>query len=149
MNKSHPNQMEIQEYILDKSACGPGIIDHIESCVECLEEVRTLRFVISEIKQMPRPAFDFDLSALVIPKLLQPKPRLTADRFVAGFLVIFIFCFMAIPVFLFRQYILNMFYGVPPFFIYAIIGSASLIVLIKTLDIYDKYKIQMRLLNIN
>jgi hypothetical protein len=149
MNNSHPAQFEIQEYVLDKSACGPEIIGHIESCTECLEEVETLRFVISEIKQMPRPAFDFDLTALVIPQLSLPKPRLTADRFVAGFLVIFISCFMAIPVFLFRQYILNMFYGIPPFFIYSIIGSASLIVLIKTLDMYDKYKVQMRLLNIN
>ena len=149
MNKSHPTQLEIQEYSLDKSACGHAIIAHIESCAECLEEVRTYRFVFSEIKQRPKPAFDFDLSALVISQLPQSKPRLTADRFVAGFLVIFVFSFICIPVFLFRQYILNMFSGIPPFFIYPIIGSAFIIVLFKTLDMYNKYKAQMRLLNFN
>jgi hypothetical protein len=149
MNYSHPSELEIQEYAMDKSNCPATIIEHIESCTDCSAEVKAYEFLFVEIGQQPGPAFDFDLTELVVPQLHQARPRLSVDRFIAGFLVIFASCCIGTPVFLFRRNILYMFTGVPPFFIYAIIGSTSIIVIIKIMIMYKKYQSQMRFLNFN
>lgn len=149
MNHTHPTEMEIQEYALDKTGCSAAVTEHIESCMLCLEEVSHYRLLFSEIKQEPRPAFDFDLSAMIIPQVSLPSAQLSADRFIAGFLVIFICCCIGIPVYIFHQYILNMFSGISSFFIYSMIGSVTVIMIIKTVDMYKKYQEQMRLLNFN
>jgi hypothetical protein len=148
MNNRHPSDKEIQQYAMDQSACA-AITDHIESCDRCRAEVKSYRFLFSEINQQPKPVFDFDVSALVIPQLTTSGHFLSADRFIAGFLVLFISCFIGIPVFLFRLYILNMFSGIPPFFIYVIICSAIIIVLLQSLEMYKKYQNKMRFLNFN
>ncbi|HCL84107.1 MAG TPA: hypothetical protein DIC22_09030 [Chitinophagaceae bacterium] len=149
MMNSHPTGFEIQQYGLDPAACSRALTDHIDSCAACRAEAEAYQLVISGIKQEPKAVFDFDLPALVMQQLPQPAPRFSADRFIAGFLVIFISCFTGIPVILFHRYILNMFTGIPPFFIYSMIACASVIVGFKTLDMYRKYKAQMRLINFN
>jgi Na+/glutamate symporter len=149
MNDSHPSEQEIHEFVFEKSLAAPSVVAHIESCALCLIEVKNYQLLISELKQQTAPAFDFDLSALVIPQLPKESPLLKTDRFIAGFLVFFICCFIGVPVVLFRQYILNMFSGISPFFVYAMIGSAMVILIYKTLEMYRKYQKQMRLLNYN
>jgi hypothetical protein len=149
MNNAHPAEMEIQEYVLDKTACPKAVTEHIESCAHCMEEVSSYRFLFSEIKQQAGPAFDFDLSASVLAQLPKPGSGLSAERFIAGFLVLFLCCCIGIPVYLFHPYILYMFSGISSFFIYSMIGSASVIVLLKILDMYKKYQKQLRLLNFN
>jgi hypothetical protein len=145
----HPSEKEIQQFAIDKSGCDVTVISHIESCVECTSEVSGYRLLFTEIKHQNNPAFDFDLSALVISQLPTATKRLSADEFISGFLIFFISCFVAIPVCLFNKYILNMFGDISPFFIYAIIGSATVIVIYKTLALYRKYQKQMQLLNFN
>jgi hypothetical protein len=147
MTSSHPTEKEIQEYVLDRSACPPDLIDHIASCAFCQEEAGAYLLLFAELKQEPVSTFDFDLSGLVLPLLPSPDPLISADRFIAGFLVVFISCCIGIPVFLFNRNIINMFSGIPPLFIYTILGSASLILLLRTLDIYKNYRAQMRQLN--
>ena len=149
MNNSHPSESEIHEYVFEKSLAAPSVVAHIESCAFCLEEVKIYQFLISELKQQPAPTFDFNLSELVIPQLVNASPLLKTDRFIAGFLAFFISCFIGVPVVLFRQYILNMFSGIAPFFVYTIIGSALVILVYKTLEMYKKYRKQMQLLNYN
>lgn len=145
----HPSEKEIQQFAIDQTVCDTATIIHIGACMECKAEVSNYRLVFSEIKQQSKPSFDFDLSALVLPQLPVAKTRLSPDQFISGFLIFFISCFVAIPVCLFNKYILNMFGDISPFFIYAIIGSATVIVIYKTLMLYRKYQKQMQLLNFN
>ena len=149
MNNSHPDELEIQQYVLDKSSCSDSIRNHIESCAICLEEVGNYRVLFSAIEHQSTPAFDFDLPGLVLQQLPPASPKLTADRFIAGFLVLFICCCIGIPLYLFRIYLLNMFSGISPFFIYSILASAFVIVVIKALELYRKYQKQIHLLNYN
>jgi hypothetical protein len=149
MKNNHPVDIDIQQYALDKTACPVPVINHIESCTRCSEEVNKYQFLFSGIKQHSSPVFDFDLSALVLPKLPPMSTPLTADRFIAGFLVLFILSCIGIPIYLFRIYLLNMFSGISPFFIYSILVSASVIVAIKILELYHKYQKQISLLNFN
>ena len=145
----HPSEKEIQQFAIDQSGCSSAAIVHIESCTECKREVSNYQLLFLEIEQQSKPAFDFDLSALVLPQLPVVKSRLSPDQFISGFLAFFISSFVAVPVVLFNKYILNMFSGITPFFIYAIIGSATVIVIYKTIALYKKYQKQMQLLNFN
>jgi hypothetical protein len=145
----HPSEKEIQQFAIDKSGCNTTTIAHMESCVECMTEVSNYQLLFTEIRQQNKPAFDFDLSTLVLPQLPIAKSRLSPDQFISGFLIFFISCFIGVPVCLFNKYILNMFSDISPFFIYAIIGSATIIVIYKTLSMYRKYQKQMQLLNFN
>jgi hypothetical protein len=149
MNNIHPSEKEIQQYAIDKTECSPGTIGHMESCAHCKVEVSSYRVLFAEIKKSPKPVFDFDLSALVLPQLPGARPTLSADRFIAGFLVIFTGSCISIPAWLFRIYILNFFSGIPSFFIYAIVISASIFLSVKVLGLYKKFQQQMRLLNYN
>lgn len=149
MNTPHPSEMEIQQYAVDKSGCPASTIAHIDSCEHCRAEVKTYRLLFSEIKQQPKPVFDFNLSALVLPQLPASRRRLSADHLVPGFLVFFVCCCIGVPVYLFRQYFLYMFSDISTFFIYAILCSVVLIVLWKALNMYKKYQKQMQLLNFN
>ena len=149
MSNIHPAENILQQYAADKSGCAPAIVEHIESCTSCKSVVTNYRMLFSEIKKMPAPAFDFDPAALLIPQLPMSRPGLSADRFIAGFLIIFTFCCVCVPVFLFWPYIQNMFSGISAFFFYTILISAAIILSIKVLDTYKKFQKHMRLLNFN
>ncbi|HEY8733056.1 MAG TPA: hypothetical protein VIL90_00735 [Puia sp.] len=147
--KDHPADPELQQYALDKSGLSVSNADHIEFCPRCKAEVDTYRMLFSEIRNQPAACFDFDLSGLVIQQLSKTNARHSVDNIIAYFLVAFSCFCIGIPVYLFRQNILNMFTGIPPFFIYAIIGSTSIILIIKILFMFKKYQNQMRLINFN
>jgi hypothetical protein len=146
MKNIHASEQAIQDYAIG-GAGSPEEIMHIESCTDCSSAVKTYQLLFSGIKDEPAITFDVDLSALVMARLPKPAPRLSADRFIAGFLLLFISCFIAMPVILFRNYILNMFSGISPFFVYIMIGSAIVILSYTVWDMYKKYLKEMQLLN--
>jgi hypothetical protein len=147
MNNIHPSEKEIQQYTLAILDSNPEVIAHIESCPDCRAEVSTYQLLISEIKEQPAPAFNFDLQELVLSKLPKTQSRLSTDDIIAGFLVVFTCSCIAIPVYIFRKIILNAFIDIPPIFIYSIIISTTGILIIKILSLYKKYLRQMHLLN--
>jgi hypothetical protein len=149
MTNSHPKEKEIQEYVLDRYSCSADLIGHIESCDVCKEEVRAYSILFTELKHEPAPSFEFDLSRLVIPLLPTPEPLMKTDRFIFGFLVIFACLCISVPVYVFWQNILYMFSDIPVYFIYVIIGSTTIILLVRILTMFKKYQNQMRILNFN
>ena len=146
MNTSHPSENEIQDYAISKL---PALTDHIESCTHCKTAVENYQLLFSEIKNQPDPAFDFDLSALILSKLPATNRGLSVENIIAGFLVIFACCCISIPIFLFRHNILNMFSSIPSPFTYAILGSTSIILSIQIGFMFKKYQNQMHFLNFN
>jgi hypothetical protein len=144
---NHSAETEIQQYALDKSSSSRGVVIHIESCDHCMARVRNYQLIFSEIRQAAQPAFDFDLAGLLIPQLPKNKPGHSPDRFIAGFLVVFICSCVGLPMILFGQYLLNMFSAIPPFFIYTTTCSAAVILIIRAFHMYRKYHRQMQLLN--
>ena len=149
MKQGHPSDWEIQEYALDNSGCAFALTVHIESCAECGEAVKNYQILFSAVNLQASPTFDFDLSSSVLAQLPSVTPRLTADQFIVVFLVLFICCFVSVPLILFNKYILNMFSGISPFFMYAIIGTAVVNMIYKTLELYRKFQKQMKLINFN
>jgi hypothetical protein len=148
MTNGHPKDKEIQEWVLDRSSCSHDLNEHIMSCVSCKEEAEYYQRLFTELKHEPGASFDFDVSGLVLPLLPAPEPLISADRFIAAFLVIFVGSCVGIPLILFNKNIVHMFSGISPVFIYLILGCAAVILMLKTLDIYKKYREQMRLINL-
>ena len=69
MKIEHPSEMVLQRYVLDEPGCTEEVIGHIEQCERCLVSVSTYRLVLAEIKQQPRPVFDFMATELVLAEL--------------------------------------------------------------------------------
>lgn len=149
MSNHHPSDADIQQYALDKSSSAEQQAVHIENCPACREAVAQYRLLFSGIRSGEKPAFDFDVQALVMNRLTTESRVTRADRFVGAFLVLFALSIVGIPLYLFRTNILNVFAGISPFFIYTILICTTVIVSYKSLELYHKYKKQIRFLNFN
>ena len=87
----HLTDDEVQQYAIDKRGCEKGIAEHIHLCEECRSKVEVYQLLITEIKQQSQPAFDFDLSKIVLQKLPSSKTSIAND-----YALIWIFSFMGI-----------------------------------------------------
>src|SRR5438552_11256024 len=82
MKTGHPTDAVIQQYVLDKTGCEPGVAEHIETCAGCRAAAAAYGVLMTKIKQQPAPAFDFDLAGLVMPQLTAAvKPRFSWSVF--------------------------------------------------------------------
>jgi hypothetical protein len=151
MTSGHPSETELQQYASDPSDCSLEAIRHIEICEKCLASAGLYQLLFTEIKEAPKPVFDFSLSDLVLAKLpLHPAsgdPEVSRFGFSAWVLTFLSCCTIAIPLYLFRKNIWNMFEGISTVFMLIILVASALVVLVRTMGIYRKYREQMRILN--
>jgi hypothetical protein len=161
MNTEHASEMELQEYALDKYGCSKQAIIHIEVCENCQAGVAAYRLLFDKIKKQPKPAFDFDVSALLLPQItagLQPMkavqppvhaghPASRTDLYFKYSMVVILFLIVGIPVYLFRKNIYYIFTGVSSFFLYTIIAAALIIVLLRIMDMHKRHQKRMKVLH--
>lgn len=144
---NHPGEIEIQQFLFGPEGISGETAAHIQSCPQCREAVENYRQLSSGLKEMPASGFEFNITELVLARLPEPSSNPLAEKFVSAFLLLFAAGFIAIPAYLFRQYVLNLFSGIPPFFIYSITLSAILTASYKSIDMYRKFRKQMHDLN--
>ena len=147
MINGHLPESVIQEYVLNKTGCETDTVQHMETCETCAASAMAYRSVLAELVQLPKPVFDFELSALVLSQLPASKPTFSFQPFWPHFFAVLIFILLGIPIYLFRKYLLNMVNGISSLFIYAILATALIAMLAKGLSLYKKYKLQMNRLN--
>jgi len=143
----HLTDDEVQQYAADKHNCEKRIAAHIHLCKECRSKVEVYQLLITGIKQQPQPAFDFDLSKMVLQQLPSPKTTIANDD-----TLIWIFGFMGIVflggvVYLFRRYF-DLFEGIKTIFIYLIVITAITVLLYLLIDMYKKYQKEMKVLDL-
>jgi len=143
----HPGENEIQEFLYDPERLSEETTAHLNTCSQCREAVEVYRMLSTGLKEMPVSGFEFNITELVMARLPDRSSNPVAEKFVFAFLLFFTACLIAIPAYLFRQYVLNLFSGIPPFFIYSITLSAILAASYKSIDMYRKFRKQMRELN--
>ena len=151
MTTAHPFDMELQQYAMDKTGCAAETITHIEACENCQAGVAAYRLLLTEITQQPKPAFDFDMSGLVLPALPAPvaaPAKAKPERAFGYWFAIIGCCAAGIPLYLFRKNIFFLFAGISVYFIYIIAGAALPFVLLRFLAMYRKYQRQMESLNV-
>jgi hypothetical protein len=161
MNTEHASEMELQEYALDKYGCSKQAITHIEVCENCQAGVAAYRLLFDKIKKQPKPAFDLDVSALLLPqisvglppiKAVQPAfhaghPASLADRYFKYFMLVILCPIIGIPVYLFRKNIFYIFTGVSSFFLCIIVATALIVVLVRIMDMHRRHQKRMKALH--
>lgn len=146
MKNNHLSEAEIQEYA-SGDPDGKVTIDHLVSCEHCRAKVDAYRLLFSGIRQQPRPGFDFDLSALVLAQLPQPRQESASKDFSVLRLILIAISILGITIYLIRQNLSILFADISAISIYIILATTLSIILIKILGMYKKYQKQMRSLN--
>jgi hypothetical protein len=149
MTNDHLSDTDIQQFVLDQSNCDSNIIDHIHVCDSCKAKAEAYQLLFSAIQQQPTPAFDFDLSSLVLSQIAQPKPEPVANRMLIFLLVLIGLSFVIISGWLFGDYFLNMFTGITSMAIYLTVTVAVTFLFFQGIEMYKRYQKQMDALNFN
>jgi hypothetical protein len=150
MSNTHASEMELQQYASDKAGCPEVVIAHIEACANCQAEVAAYRLLFTGIRDQPAPAFDFDVSALLLPQLTTAPAPPAEGQLASGagrrfpyLMAALIFGVTGIPAYLLRKNIFYAFTGISSFFLYVILAAALIAVLWRVLDMYRKYQQRM------
>ena len=149
MNTEHILELEIQQYALQKESCSIQIINHINSCEVCRAKSDVYKLLFTEIKEQPRPVFDFNLVDLVMNQLPELKQRSIFEKaliFTAGFVLMLITLFV---IYVYRFYLSDSLTGIAPILIYLIITTLASLSIFLGFDMLAKYHRQMKILNFN
>jgi hypothetical protein len=146
MLNKHLTDEEVQEYVLNNNS-EAEISTHIEQCEACKARIETYRLLFTAIKQQPEPAFDFDLSALVLAQLPSPKSQQSRDTIFVYLLIAASILMTAVAFYIFRIDLLSLLPDLTPFIGYLIIPSVVTVITLSSLDMYKKYQRKMKALD--
>jgi hypothetical protein len=149
MKLNHVGDEAIQQYVLDEAGCDISVINHINTCSNCMAKAETYRLLFTEIQEQPKPVFDFDATQLVLSQLPQVKPAFEWSG-LEQYLVLSIIATVVIAtLFIFRQYLLTMLSGMSSYIVYTIIATMATVITYKVYEMYKKYQAQLNELNFN
>ena len=146
MVTKHVTDDEVQQYAVDKTNCEKRIVAHIHLCEECRSKAEVYQLLITGIKQQPQPAFNFDLSELVVQQLPSRKEK-TNDRFLLWVLLFVGIGFIGTILYYFEGSFVYLFNGIAAIFIYLMIITALTVFTGLFIDMYRKYDNEMKLLD--
>ena len=147
MVTKHLTDDEVQQYAIDKLNCEKRIVEHIHVCEKCRSKVEVYQLLITGIKQQSQPAFDFDLSKMVLQQLPSPKATLANDNALAWIVAFMGIAFLAGVIYLFQSYF-DLFEGIRTIFIYLIAITAITVLMYLVIEMYKKYQKEMKVLDL-
>ncbi len=145
MNSKHLTDDELQQYALNSADCDSTISEHVHFCEDCKAAVETYRLLFTGISSQNIPAFEFDLSELVV-KQLQPsaKTKLLPEDF---FIYLFSFVMIVLTgamLYFFRGYMIELFSGAGNFAVYLTLVSVAVLLIFLCIDQYKTYQQKMK-----
>jgi hypothetical protein len=147
MMTQHLSEAEIQEYVLDKDGCPSSVTSHIRVCETCRASAAAYQSLFTGISQEPSPAFDFDLTSLVMPQLPVTPPKPSPYRFLMYLLIPALGIAAGIPLYLFKGELIAIFASVLPMSLYLILLIALSIGIFQCVDMYKRYLKQIHHIN--
>jgi hypothetical protein len=147
MVNNHLSEEEVQDYALNSSACDAIIAAHVLLCDACKTRVENYRVLFTGIKQQPEPVFDFNLEALVLSKLTQPKAKTRPKVFLSYLLIVASVVVPAIILYLFKQYWIGFFNDIAIYTVLLILISFIIVLGVLCIDIFRTYQKKMNSLN--
>ena len=142
----HLTDDEVQQYAVDKSNSEKRIGVHIHLCEECRSKVEVYQLLITGIRQQSQPAFNFNLSELVVQHLPSPKEK-ASDRLLLWVLLFIGIGFIGAIFYYFEGSFVYLFSGIATIFIYLMIITALTIIAGLFIAMYKKYDSEMKLLD--
>lgn len=146
MKNIHLTEEQIQQYALDAQSCSGAITAHIQQCEHCQQQVIYYKVLIEGIETQEKAVFDFDIADLVMEQLPQPKP--TYDKSFSYALVAMIVMMAGLVVYVLGNSLVSLFALVQPILIGLVIITALGLMAFLGVDMYQKYKAQMRTLSL-
>jgi len=146
MINEHVSESDIQLYAWTPDAVAKTAIAHIEQCDHCRNAALSYQFIFGEIKDAPKPSFNFDLGSLVLQQL--PLKKSASER--SSILIWFWICIsllVVVPLYIFQSDLAVLFKGVSIFVIYSLAAAALIILIFRILEIYRRYQRKMDILN--
>ena len=147
MTTKHLSEAEIQQYAIDPSHIDPWSTAHMQSCQACGAAVEAYQKIFSAIHQQPRPSFDFDLSALILPQLGKPAPGNSSKNWSLYFLVIVAIAIPLMAAIKYWRYLKNSSMGMLPMTISLLITATLCILVFQSIEMVRRYQKQINLLN--
>jgi hypothetical protein len=133
MIEAHPSDMELQQYAQDRGSCPNTVITHVEGCPHCRAAIAAYGQLFEALEQQPVPAFDFDVTALVMTKL----PGERNYKYVIAAIIFFV---IAIPAYLFRKNAFYVFTGISTVAFALILAAAGVIMVLRMMTLYKHYQ---------
>ena len=143
----HLTDDEVQQYAVDKQHCEVEIVEHIHFCEVCSAKVEVYQMMIKGIKQQPQPAFDFDLSKMVLQQLPSPVTKVSNDKLFVWLFVSTGIIFIGGSLYFFQSYF-DLFESMRTISIYLIAITAITILAYLFIDMYNKYRQGMKVLDL-
>ena len=143
MTNEHPEDLDIQRFILEKEKCEAALVEHIRQCPHCEQRAAEYSTLFQAIKQQEKPAFDFPLADLVAGQLPAPRRRDSFDTLILYVVAVAVLIVTTAIYFMFRNVRLNIDWEISSvsiaLIITTIVGMSAFLVL----DMYRKYQKQM------
>ena len=73
MMTEHVSEADIQLYVTEPELLDANQKVHMQTCARCQAQAANYTLLFKSIQESPKPAFNFDLSALVMDQLPAPK----------------------------------------------------------------------------
>jgi len=70
----HLTDQQLEQFIMEPSACNDTIVRHLQHCPRCQNEADSYRVFFRELSHQKEESFDFDLSTLVLTQLKREQP---------------------------------------------------------------------------
>ncbi|HSZ84886.1 MAG TPA: hypothetical protein VK787_02585 [Puia sp.] len=148
MIDKHLTDADIQEFVLEKTNCSLDVVAHMHQCVQCQAKAETYKLLFSEIKEQPKPAFAFDLSAAVLKQVTTEKSKFSLNSLPGYFIILSVIAAIAIPSYLYKvkiiqfykTYILGIVSGVSSLVIYLMAITFLIFVIFQCIEMYKKYQ---------
>ncbi len=143
MTTAHLTEKEIQLYVAEPDAISEKQKEHVIDCAFCQAKAANYTLLFKSIYNTPKPAFDFDLSALVIKQL--PAPKATFP-WAALLIPIFSILVVAVSVFLFWASIMAVIKSMSIVLLAAATTGAVVIMIFQALEMLKSHHKQMHAL---
>ena len=148
MTIKHLSEEEIQQWVLDKTKCSDAVISHMHDCEYCRTSAESYRVLFSEIAQQPRPVFDFNVPALVLPQIPGESSSYSRNYFPGYLIVFFLIAASCITGYFYRaaignlikKYIFSISSGISRGTLYLLLTAAVVFLIFQSFELFKKYR---------
>lgn len=146
MKPTHPTDEEIQAYSLN-TACDTIISKHIAECKSCRLKVTQYKAMFMAIKQEPYPAFEFNLTNLVMAQLPVTKPSYSFGNFFMYLLLTMLLIIISILLYPIKDFFIANIINVTSSLLTIISCAALLLSVFFYVEMYKKFKTKINIIH--
>ncbi|MFI5155289.1 MAG: hypothetical protein ACHQEM_03855 [Chitinophagales bacterium] len=146
MIENHISDLAIQESVFDPKGCDAFIFDHLDSCEVCRMKAAFYRNEFAMIKEMPKPAFDFDLSRLVLEKVGMKRAMPWRPMQII-YALLFVSAVIGSAYWIFGKYLHQLFTGFAYLMVYLLLAALVTFLGLQIMEVWRRYQQKIDALN--